>query len=68
MTDSDREYAAWVARCEFGNLGNRTTCTCPHCAAWRVNYERQQAALADAQRQYQRTATALRRRRKRGAP
>jgi len=34
---------AWTGRCDYGNLGNRTTCGCVHCQVWR---QRDAARLA----------------------
>jgi hypothetical protein len=32
---AERTARGWAARCEVGNLGNRTTCPCLHCGVWR---------------------------------
>lgn len=35
MTIKDRFERSWLARCEYGSLGNRITCPCGHCETWR---------------------------------
>jgi hypothetical protein len=46
LTDAERGAQALTDRCEYGPLGNRRTCGCLHCAAWRSRLRQRQARAA----------------------
>ncbi len=48
MTVADRAAQAWQSRCSYGNLGNRVTCPCVQCGAWRGREARRLDALTAA--------------------
>jgi hypothetical protein len=44
-SEAERHARAANDRCEYGPLGNRTTCGCGRCAAWRRRLALKTAAL-----------------------